>query len=178
MKIVISLIMAALMISGCGPSTEELEDVASMGTTQKNAAVTAEVVEMVVAPVQMVWLRILKIENWPGWNSAVEATTAPEEMKEGMTFSWTVDDSKREATIAAIRPGKLFAWVDETTMTKSIVVFKLEYVDADRTILQVSRSVDGPLVSFYTDKEEQKVFLQNWVASIRTSLGGKKVEQE
>jgi len=178
MKILLSLILAALMISGCGPSTEELEDVASMGKTQKNAAVNAEVVEMVVAPVQMVWLRTLKIESWPGWNAAIEATTAPEEMKEGATFSWTADGSKRDAKIVVIRPGKLFAWVDETTMTKSIVVFKLDYVDAERTILQISRSLDGPFVSLFTDKEEQQACLQNWVASIRTSLNDTKVEQE
>jgi hypothetical protein len=164
------MLTSLLILASCGPKAEYLEEIAQMGNIQKNAAIKADTTVLIQAPLQMIWIRILKVDDWPGWYKGISAAEAPEEYKAGAAFSWTENGTSFDSKIVVLQPGKMLSWIDRSFGTKGIMVWRLEYVDAGHTIITLRRSIDGPLAGFFFSEPEEKEFLGNWIKSLQYSI--------
>ena len=178
MKYLMTVLMLFALLTSCTPKEKYLDELAQMGTLQNNAAVKVDTTIMIQAPLQMIWLRVIKVEDWPGWFPKIETTVPPKEYVPGADFTWNEHGTEFSAKIATIQPGKMFSWSDRSFWASGITIWRLEYVDATHTIVTIKRSLDGALAGFLFSPEEEKKFLGDWLHQIQLSLGDIKNDKD
>ena len=97
---------------------EKLESLAQEGKINEEASVKDKQSITVNATIDQTWQKIVTIDQWSQWNSQIGETNITS-VKEGATFTWTLNGEHFTSKISLLEKPDRFSFVSKSNMLKS-----------------------------------------------------------
>jgi hypothetical protein len=170
-----ALILAeCVLLTGCGPSNEELAGLAGQGQVESSAPVQARSSAIFDASLPRVWCILTDVADWRSWQPDIQAVSGLSSLEKDSSFSWRTDGMNIRATVVRWQPPRQIAWVGKVSIAKAIHVFTLTPWGPDKTEVVSRESMDGPLLSWFYSSDDLKNTndkqLANMAAAARDNL--------
>ena len=141
------IVAALLLLPGCGVSLSTLDKLASRGAINEQAPVFAHVQMEIVAPPEKVWALLADAPAWPRWHKDITAVAPAKPLSQGAGFSWTVDGTVIHSRVQLFEPRRRLAWTGQVYTVKAVHVWTLQPEPGGRTLVSISESMGGPLLT-------------------------------
>jgi uncharacterized protein YndB with AHSA1/START domain len=174
MKTIVYMLMLFILFAFAGCDDSEVRErqrtFATKGNINADASITAEGSMMIAAPLKVVWNRLVSVNLWPNWWSAVSAAKIRGRMQPGREFQLTFRDCEKEGVIGYYQPLQNFTFTMLGGSSSDIVSIRLTPVSSSRTIVvfRFSREANWPLL--LSSEEAEKEQIDDWLVQLRKSL--------
>lgn len=128
---------------------QKLIDLACNGKINENASLRDKQAIIINAKIERVWETLLRINEWPQWHDKI-GSVAIEEVAEGASFEWKINNTKIKTTLRKITKHELIAWTGKFMGIKAIHTWKFEETEGNQTIVSTEESMEGFLTIFLT----------------------------
>jgi len=120
------------------------------------------------APLEKIWRLIVDIDNWPGWNSAVDSARLDGALRPGAIFRWTSGGTRIVSTLQDIEPMTRLVWTGKAIGTRAIHVWTFAHTH-DGILVSTSESFDGWLAHLMRKTMQRALerSLAGWLKDIK-----------
>jgi hypothetical protein len=146
---------------------DDLDLLASNGTTQIDAPIKTSLEIVIQAPVEKVWSLLTTVDEWPQWQTAIKEAHIDGPVANGTTFVWSTGSMHIHSKLALVTPEAQLAWTGKAFSATAIHVWKLERLPGDRTRVTTVESMSGFLVSFFYSSRDLQVSDQFWLDRLK-----------
>ena len=143
-----------LVMSGCGKSLSELNQLSASGAVHQDAPVTAHGSIDVAAPVSRVWMILTDAPSWPSWASQIDSVDSSGALTNGKTFIWKSGGMTIHSQVQLFTPEHRLSWTGTAMSAKAVHVWNLSPMPNGATEVTVDESMDGFMMSaLYSSKK-------------------------
>jgi uncharacterized protein YndB with AHSA1/START domain len=161
------VVIAALLVQGCGPRLNVLDELAQSGKINERAPVTAHLEIEINAPPAKVWSLLVDAPSWPKWEKQINAVTSDGPLAGGKKFMWKSGDTEIQSQVQLFEPETWLAWTGSAMSAKAIHVWQLKEVAGDRTRVLMKESMDGPLMSRLFPQDKLSAAGMEWLVALK-----------
>ena len=161
------VVIAALLVQGCGPRLNVLDELAQSGKINERAPVTAHLEIEINAPPAKVWSLLVDAPSWPKWEKQINAVTSDGPLAGGKKFMWKSGDTEIQSQVQLFEPETWLAWTVSAMSAKAIHVWQLQEVAGDRTRVLMKESMDGPLMSRLFPQDKLSAAGMEWLVALK-----------
>ena len=127
---------------------------------------------IVSAPIEVVWERIIRIEDWPVWHAAFSKMSIPPEARSGTQFTYTYNGTVIRAAITDIVPMSRFGFRGLAWGVKAQNLWHLAAASPNSTAVIVHEEMRGILPLLLRGPFNRRLGdgLDSWLTSLELSL--------
>jgi hypothetical protein len=138
-----------LLLSGCGGSSDQT--LAGQDTINEDAPVKAVAQIVIDAPVAHVWNILANIQDWPAWQTDINAVSIKQKPAVGVPFEWSTGAGSIHSRLALFEPRRRLAWTGRLFVFHAIHIWILTSLPNGQTLIQTRESMSGwPIGLFYS----------------------------
>jgi uncharacterized protein YndB with AHSA1/START domain len=164
-----ALVVSLLVLIGCGDSIATLNKLASVGSIQENAPVTAHVrIEISASPAR-VWELLVDAPAWPKWQKGIASVDASGPLTEGKRFRWKTGGTEINSQVQLIEAERRLSWTGTALTAKAIHVWELTPEPGGRTLVTVKESMDGPFMAQMYPSEKLADADTKWLQALKVA---------
>jgi len=172
-----ALAMSLMGLVGCGPSMTRLDELARVGSINRNAPVIAHVQIEIAAQPARVWALLVNASAWPQWDpdiSKVSLTQPPGadspgagSLGPGVRFTWGEGSNTVHSEVQLFEPERRLAWTGTALTAKAIHEWELTPAPGGQTMVAINESMDGPLMAKLFSSQQLAESATAWLASLK-----------
>lgn len=153
-----------------GPDFATLhEQYAKRSRIDDRSPVTSTANIAVDAPADQVWAVLSDLSGWHAWHSRFHVLELGD-VKPDATMRWRLGQARIRSTFAVVNPGRELTWTGRVLGYKAVDQHLLRPLDADRTLVTISESLSGPLVSLLFRPAALRAAHERWLADLKTRV--------
>lgn len=164
---VVLLLLGALSVSGCGDSMADLNRLAAVGSVHGDAPVKAQLQIEIAASPATVWAVLADASSWPSWQKNIESVALVGPLAKGTRFRWKTGGTSIDSQVQLFEPGRRLSWTGKAMTAKAIHVWELQPEDANRTLVTMKESMDGPLMAKLYPSAKLAEVDTEWLAALK-----------
>jgi uncharacterized protein YndB with AHSA1/START domain len=166
------IFVAALLVQGCGPRLNVLDELAQSGKINERSAVTAHLEIEINARSAKVWSLLVDAPSWPRWEKQISAVNSDGPLANGKKFMWKSGDTEIQSQVQLFEPETRLAWTGTAMSAKAIHVWELKEVPGNRTQVLMKESMDGPLISRLFPQDKLSAAGMQWLLALKRAAEG------
>ena len=141
-------------------------DLAQKGLINENASIRDSHSIVINAKIEKVWDILINVERWPEWNADISKVQIDGKPEIGKDCQWNFNRTRIKSQFQAIEEPKLISWSGKTRWVKEIYVWQMES-DENQTIITLSASLQGFLVTLVNNHQKVYNELINWLEALK-----------
>jgi len=168
---------AAIGLAACS-AAHRREMLAQKGQIEPDATLQARTTVMIAAPAERVWEAIADIENWPTWQEGIRSVSISQRPDIKVPFAFSSGLWREHAQIVAFEPKHRLAWVGRVRTAHTIHVFTLSPTVEGITSVELSESVSGWPVGWFTNSTDLLAANQQWLVLLKHHVEHRRTSAE
>jgi len=138
------------------------------------AAVESQAQVLIQAPVDRIWELLIRVDEWPRWNKAVQSSELQGPFATGSTFVWRSEGFTVTSMLRDIEVPKRLTWTGKAFGTNAVHRWELEETP-DGVVVRTSETFDGWLPALMPDTMQRKLdsTLPRWLTALKLAAEGK-----
>ena len=121
----------------------------------------------VAASLSKVWALLIDAAAWPKWQPGIESVTCDGPLSSGAHFVWKSGGASIQSRVELFEPGRRLGWTGTSLTTKAIHIWELHALPADRTLVVLKESMDGPLMAKIYPSEKLREADRRWLEALK-----------
>jgi len=172
LRIAPALALSLMVLGGCGPSMDRLDELARTGSIDQNAPVIARVQIEIDAQPAPVWALLVDATRWPQWDpeiSKVSITQPPGagSLGPGARFTWGEGSTTVYSKVQLFEPERRLCWTGTALTAKAIHAWELTPAPGGHTLVAINESMDGPLMAKLYSSQQLAESAHAWLARLK-----------
>jgi hypothetical protein len=154
-------------LAGCGPSTNTLNRLADSGEIDRAAPVRTSVQIEIRQTPEKIWALIVNAPMWPSWQREIEEVSPGKRLQSGSHFDWKTGGSTIHSQVKLFEVNRRLAWTGTVFTAKAVHVWRLVPESNGQTLVVVTESLDGPLMSALFSSKELSRADSLWLSDLK-----------